>query len=476
MRDDAKKATRKRPKPPPPPRPPAPRQSSPRDAGAQSARTHAQPSRAHTRPPPTQSPRARPTSSEPAPDKIPQSTSHEPRGEFDFITRLRRRALREHGDDSPTPTPDTRHPTPDTRLSSPSPQPPTPAPLLGIGDDAAVFRAAARHDTVVTADLLVEDVDFSLRWAAPDALGHKALAVSLSDIAAMGARPRWSLLSVGVPARVWDGPFLEQFYEGYFKLARLHGVALVGGDVSRTPERVVFDSVVIGEALRGRAVTRAGARAGDQIFVTGWLGGASAGLRILQTDHPHGPSAPRTRLGPAARELVGRQLRPAPRVAWGALLGERRLATAMIDLSDGLSSDLAHLCRESGVGALLRADSLPLHPRLAGRSAARILDRHTTQRRYEPGAQSHAEHDARGRDEQDARAYAEHGGEDFELLFTVRPRDVGKLPASLGGVPVTRVGEIRPRRSGVKIVRDGRAQDFRPRGFDHFAGAGKFKV
>ena len=131
------------------------------------------------------------------------------------------------------------------------------------------------RDTVITADLLVEDVDFRLATTTPELLGHKALAVSLSDVAAMGALPRWALLSLGVPERIWRSSFLDQFYKGFFALADRYGVALVGGDVSRTPERVVIDSIVLGEAIHGRARLRSGARAGDHIFVTGSLGGAA---------------------------------------------------------------------------------------------------------------------------------------------------------------------------------------------------------
>src|SRR5205085_499965 len=144
----------------------------------------------------------------------------------------------------------------------------------------------------------------------------------------------------------WRGNFLEEFYRGVRALAARHGVAIIGGDISRTHARVVVDSVVLGEVRRGRAVLRSGARAGDQIFVTGTLGGAAAGLKILES---HAVSQSRVKLTRAQQRLVRRQTRPAPRVEWGALVGERRLATAMIDLSDGLSSDLAHLCRESGV-------------------------------------------------------------------------------------------------------------------------------
>src|SRR5205085_4262606 len=152
-----------------------------------------------------------------------------------------------------------------------------------IGDDAAVFMQRTGYETVITADLLIEDIDFRRAHTDARALGHKALALSLSDSAAMGARPRYALLSVGVPADVWRTRWLDQFYEGFFALAARTGVVLIGGDVSRTPERIVIDSIVLGETRRGRAVLRNGARPGDQLFVTGTLGGASAGLSLLES-------------------------------------------------------------------------------------------------------------------------------------------------------------------------------------------------
>ena len=336
-------------------------------------------------------------------------------GEFDFIERIRRRELSLFGAD---------------REHS--------SLVRGIGDDAAVLRQRAGLDTVVTADLLVEGVDFRLGhgWTSPRDLGHKALAVSLSDVAAMGARPRFCLLSVGVPRRLWHGGFPEEFYRGVGGLARPHGVRVIGGDTSSAPDRVVVDSVVIGEVRRGRAVTRDGARPGDQIFVTGALGGAAAGLRVLEGRARRGSKRKNLTRGEAA--LVRRQVRPEPRVGWGALLGEKGLATAMIDLSDGLSSDLAHVCRESGVGARVEADLLPVEPLL--KSAAG----------------------------DEALALALDGGEDFELLFTVRPRAAARLPREVGGVPVTRVGEVTGERGRVMLVRGGRARLLRPGGFEHF--------
>lgn len=341
------------------------------------------------------------------------------RGEFDFIERLRRRELERHAAG--------KHSTLVTQHST---------LLKGIGDDAAVLRPRAGFDLVITTDLMVEGVDFRLEggWTSPRDLGHKALAVSLSDAAAMGTRPSFCLLSVGVPRARWRGRFLEEFYEGVRALAEVYGVRIIGGDTSRTPGGVVIDSVVLGEVRRGRALMRGGARAGEQIFVTGALGGAAGGLKILES------VAARTSRRRAERGLVQRQRRPEPRVEWGALLGEKGLATSLIDLSDGLSSDLAHVCRESGVGARLDASLLPLDPLLA----------------------------QAGVDADESLKLALDGGEDFELLFTADSRQAARLPREVGGVPVTRIGEVTSERGKVRLVRDGKARLLKPGGFEHF--------
>jgi thiamine-monophosphate kinase len=340
------------------------------------------------------------------------------RSEFDFIASIRRQAQR-------------------SRKAS--------GLARGIGDDAAVFSSTATGDTLITTDLLIEDIDFRRATIDARALGHKALAVSLSDIAAMGARPRYALLSVGVPENVWRTRWLDEFYAGFFALAARTGVALIGGDVSRTPERIVIDSIVLGETKRGRAVLRNGARPGDQIFVTGTLGGASAGLGLLESKAAKQITrtrqrAPQSQLNIARAQLIRRQLQPEPRLAWGTLLGERRLASAMIDLSDGLSSDLAHLCRESHVGALIDAAHLPIDPSIA---QANI-------------------------NQPDALTLALDGGEDFELLFTVHPQHVARLPHTLDGVNVTHIGEVRASSAGIKILVNKRTRTLKPAGFVHF--------
>lgn len=323
--------------------------------------------------------------------------------------------------------------------------------LRGIGDDAAVLKSFAGSDLVVSTDLLVEDVDFRRETTQPNLLGHKALAVSLSDIAAMGARPRWALLSIGVPGDVWDSKFLDSFYDGFFQLAGRYGVALIGGDVSRTPEKIVIDSIAIGECLPEREVFRSGAQPDDQIFVTGFLGDAAAGLRLIERGaRLHGPTTIETlpstigeqgsKLHPLDHLLL-RQLRPEPRVGWGLLIGEQQLATAMIDISDGLSSDLHHLCAESKVGALIDASRIPIDPLVTELSGRRALD---------------------------PLMLALHGGEDFELLFTVRPQNVARLPKKVDGVSICQIGEITSEIGKVRVTEKDRVWDLEPKGFDHF--------
>ena len=345
--------------------------------------------------------------------------------EFDFINKLRRQV--------------------ESKANSASSFIPHPSSLIrGIGDDAAVFKSLAGSDVVVTADLLVEDIDFRLDTTRPDLLGHKALAVSLSDIAAMGARPRWALLSIGVPEAIWNSEFLDQFYEGFFKLAERYGITLIGGDVSRTPDKIVIDSILIGETPKAGAVFRSGAEPGDQIFVTGFLGDAAAGLRLLE----RGARLPTTcdsnsesKESHELDHLLLRQLQPEPRVGWGLLLGEQQLATAMIDISDGLSSDLNHLCTESNVGALIDSSRIPIDPLVTELTGRRALD---------------------------PLMLALHGGEDFELLFTVHPQDVARLPKKVDGVPICRIGEITSEPGKIRVAEKDRVWDLQPEGFDHF--------
>src|ERR1043166_8297630 len=284
--------------------------------------------------------------------------------------------------------------------------------IAGLGDDAAVFRGSAGKETVITADLLVEDIDFRRTTTPPFLLGHKALAVSLSDIAAMGARPMWSLISIGVPKDVWQTEFVNQFYDGLLELANHYGVQLIGGDTSRTNDSIVIDSVVAGECATASAVMRSGASPGDQIFVTGSLGAAAAGLRLIERGAHLAEQNLADEDSQKLDHVLIRQLRPEPRVGWGIVLGEERLATAMIDLSDGLSSDLNRLCTASSTGALIDSALLP-------------VDNYVTE--------------LCGRRALDPLQLALHGGEDFELLFTVKPEDVARLPRRVDGVEIKRI-------------------------------------
>lgn len=318
--------------------------------------------------------------------------------------------------------------------------------LRGIGDDAAVLKSFAGTDVVVSTDLLVEGIDFRRGTTQPKQLGHKALAVSLSDIAAMGARPRWALLSVGVPPDVWDSGFIDSFYDGFFQIADRFGVKLIGGDISRTPEKIVINSIAIGECLLEREVFRTGAKPGDQIYVTGFLGDAAAGLRLIERGaHLHVDKSTQADSS-SIDHLLLRHLQPEPRVGWGLILGDRQLATAMIDISDGLSSDLNHLCDESKVGALVDASTIPIDKVVTEICGRRALD---------------------------PLMLALHGGEDFELLFAVEPDKVTMLPKRVDGIPITRIGEIKEASDGVRISEGSRTWNLEPGGWEHFKSVGK---
>jgi thiamine-monophosphate kinase len=287
----------------------------------------------------------------------------------------------------------------------------------------------------------------------------------------MGARPFCSLVSIGLPKDVWNIDFKDEFFAGYLALADRYGVTLTGGDVSESKEKIVIDSIVVGEVSAGRAVLRSTARLNDQVFVTGTLGGAAAGLKLIELgaryqeaggsrqdagDSERG-SSPTVREGvsgnPTVREgaedsdedaiqtLLLRQLSPEPRVGWGIVLGEERLATAMIDISDGLSSDLAHLCDESGVGATIDAASLPQHDYVKQLCGRRALD---------------------------PLALALHGGEDFELLFTVAPENAARLPKRVDGVSIARIGEVTDKAGSIRVREKNREWELQPEGFTHF--------
>jgi thiamine-monophosphate kinase len=311
---------------------------------------------------------------------------------------------------------------------------------LGIGDDCALLRPRDGEEFAVTTDLSIAGRHFRLDWHPPESVGHRTLARGLSDLAAMGARPVAAFLSLGVPRELTvaeDGEtksWVDRFQNGFFSLAEEHKTPLAGGDLAESPV-VVADIVLVGAVPRGTALLRAGARPGDQLYVTGRLGGAAAGLAklpelggIASTD-----AGKRAEIPDELRESLSPHLYPHPRIQQGLVLRRTRLATAAIDLSDGLSTDLAHLCDESGVGAIIQTSGFPV---AAGASLDQAL----------------------------------HGGEDYELLFTARPRV--RMPRAIAGMPVTRIGEIIERSAGhpaVMAATGSIVEPLDPRGWEHFS-------
>ena len=298
---------------------------------------------------------------------------------------------------------------------------------LGIGDDAALLDVPAGQRLVVCTDTLVPGTHFP-EATAPQDIGWKALAVNLSDLAAMGAQPAWAMLALTLPQA--DAHFVEHFADGFAELARPFQVALVGGDTTRGPLSITVTA--LGFVPEASALTRAGAQIGDAVFVTGTLGDAAAALHAL-----HEARAPSSSWLPALRERLDR---PQPRVAAGLAL--RGIATACIDVSDGLLADLGHVCARSGVGAEIDADALPVSSALCEMSAA-------TQR----------------------REFALAGGDDYELCFSVREADASRVAGIFSALEcsATRIGRI-VAGSGVRVHDgNGRPLDLPPRGWQHFA-------
>jgi len=300
---------------------------------------------------------------------------------------------------------------------------------LGIGDDAAVIRPGRRAEWVVTCDAFLENVHFVARIHPPEAVGYKALARATSDMAAMGAAPQWFFLSLALPSSR-TGQWLDQFLKGMARATRKFHLVLGGGDTSQHAT-VAVNLTVVGQASPGRVVTRAGARPGDIIYVSGTLGAAQLGLKLVL----RGRSG-RKHCNPLLRP----HLYPEPRLGLGQWLAQRNLASAMIDLSDGLSTDLAHLCAASGVGArlwLARIPTVRIPAAMRGQG-------------FDPGE------------------LALHGGEDYELLFTVR-RNLGRrIPACYHGVRLTPIGEVTREKKLTTVRADDRATRLVPRGWDHF--------
>lgn len=297
--------------------------------------------------------------------------------------------------------------------------------LLGIGDDTAFVRAPGA--LLLTKDILVEDQDFRRALHPPRLLGRKALNVNLSDIAAMGGRPLYALVGLAMPGEL-EWAWLRSFMIGMRSVAREAGIVLVGGDLSRADK--IFISVTVSGTVK-RPIARRGARPGDRIFVSGTLGDAAAGLRLLEG------AVPRERISGGGGRLRRAFLDPSPRLELGALLARRKLASAMIDISDGLSVDLAHICEESRVGAEVDLERIPLSPALRRFSA-------------------------------DPLALALEGGEDFELLFTVKPANAGHVRKLARRFALTEIGRITAARRILGVVAGGKRGPLKARGYDHF--------
>jgi thiamine-monophosphate kinase len=313
---------------------------------------------------------------------------------------------------------------------------------LGIGDDCAVLRPRAGYEICVTTDFSLEGVHFRRDWHPPQSAGHRCLARGLSDLAAMGADPMAVFLSLALPAGTAQA-WVDGFLDGLLALADRHGVKLAGGDTAQAPGGIAADIVALGQVERGAALLRSGARAGDSIYVTGALGGAAAELLALGQN----PAKFRrlTEAAPGHPHLF-----PEPRVAVGRRL--RGLASAMIDLSDGLSTDLAHLCEASGVAAKIDAAALPVHPLAVEAERSGLAP--------------------------SALDLGLHGGEDYELLFTAAPD--ARIPRKIAGVPVRRIGSLlKHLRNGPLILlqmTDGKAVSVAPKGWEHFRKIDKLYI
>jgi thiamine-monophosphate kinase len=312
-----------------------------------------------------------------------------------------------------------------------------PGVRVGIGDDCAVLEPGAGSLLLATTDLLIEDIHFRRRWATPEDIGWKSLAVNLSDIAAMGGRPRWALIALACPEGVRLDE-AEAFYAGVRALAAEHDVAVVGGDTTASPGGWIVNVTLLGEAARA-PLMRSTANVGDVIAVTGSVGRSAAGLALLEA-----VSAPRGLAAAAGADVTAAHLRPRPRTREGQWLAAAGGVTSMIDLSDGLATDLGHLCEESRVGARVELGRLPVDASV--HAVAQALER-------------------------DALAWCTGGGEDYELLLTCAPAAFGRLAeglASTTGTRLTAVGEMTASAGGIRYLdAAGRAVAVRG-GFEHF--------
>ena len=305
------------------------------------------------------------------------------------------------------------------RKSSPGPK-----VEVGIGDDCAVLRIPSGHEALLTTDFSLEGIHFRRSWHSPEVIGHRCLTRGLSDIAAMGGVPLAAFVSLALPETVPQA-WVDGFYRGLLNLAERFSVTLAGGDTARSPRGVMADIVVLGSISKGKAILRSGARPGDRIYVTGSLGASAATLALLRSRRTEA-------LGPAAFPA---HFFPTPRIGVGRALREKTLASAMIDISDGLSTDLSHICVESGVGAEIDMAAIP---------CAKI------------GTP----------EEKVPLRFALHGGDDYELLFTAPSRKL--VPRIVTGVAITQIGRVTRRKGMILRERNGKVVRLKPQGWEHF--------
>jgi len=300
---------------------------------------------------------------------------------------------------------------------------------LGIGDDSALFRAASGSEQILNSDWFLEGSHFLRDKHPADAVGWKCLARAVSDVAAMGGVPRCFLLSLALPPS-HTGLWLDQFLGGLRRAAKRFGCALAGGDTSRRKD-ILINVTVVGEARTGASVLRSGARPGDMLFTSGRLGEAELGLRLIRENK---------RRANSRDPVLRKHLFPEPRLALGRWLAEEHLASAMMDLSDGLSTDLPRLCAASGVGARIEATKL-----------SRVRVPKSGRRRND-----------------DSLEMALHGGDDYELLFSVPRLKLKRIPRSFHGLPLTVIGEITKERTLLLVEESGREVQLPNRGWDPF--------
>jgi len=311
--------------------------------------------------------------------------------------------------------------------------------LLGIGDDCAAYYASPDKIVLATCDMLVENIHFTLSTCSPRQLGRKAMAVNISDIASMGGIPCQALLSLGTASST-SVEFIDQLADGMKEEAKLFEVNIVGGDTVRSPLGLVINITLIGEVEPDLIVKRSTAKPGDLIMVTGELGGSAAGLILLLEEKKYS-SVPLN----IAEEVKSAHLSPVPRIKEGRIIARERLANSMIDISDGLASDLTQICGASAVGAKVYASKIPILS--AAKEVGGLIKRSPLD-------------------------LALYGGEDYELLFTVSPKeadDVIKLLKKELGTRVSVIGEIKEEQEGIKLEDlQGKVSDLQPKGYNHF--------